>query len=215
MVVTELLGAASITRGVEWRDNLNQVPREDWPELLGEYQEFCQRVLPRNCRELLRLISSGADVEWAGFGSREAYIRDGLGLEPRAAEWAARGLQLLGNDERPVSFQKAQAVALAQEGGTAAAAPVINAGPGRGKKTADNIRGFSEGSTSAVRIVARLKRDHPDVAAQLAAGEFRSAAAAGRAAGIVKPLPTALERLRAAWERCSPKERETFRRWIR
>lgn len=37
-------------------------------------------------------------------------------------------------------------------------------------------------STSAERIVRRLKRDHPDIAAALGRGEFRSARAAGMAA---------------------------------
>jgi hypothetical protein len=42
-------------------------------------------------------------------------------------------------------------------------------------------------SESAERIVRRLKRDHPEIAAALARGEFKSARAAAIAAGIVKP----------------------------
>jgi hypothetical protein len=52
---------------------------------------------------------------------------------------------------------------------------------GRGKKATGNTHSFNHGSAAA--IVARLKRDRPDLAAQLAAGEFKSARAAARAAG--------------------------------
>jgi len=65
----------------------------------------------------------------------------------------------------------------------------------------DNIQ-VSTG-TSAARIVARLKRDAPDIAARLAAGEFRSARAAGIEAGIVKP-ESLLTTIRRAWKRMTP-----------
>ena len=86
--------------------------------------------------------------------------------------------------------------------------PAIHAGPGRGHKTEDNIFGLS--NTSAVRIIGRLKRDAPDFAERLAAGEFRSARAAALAAGIIKPTPAIVE-LRRAWRRASDDERATFR----
>jgi hypothetical protein len=45
---------------------------------------------------------------------------------------------------------------------------------------------------SASYLVRRIKRDNPAVAQALARGEYKSARAAGIAAGIVK-VPTALE----------------------
>jgi hypothetical protein len=48
-------------------------------------------------------------------------------------------------------------------------------------------------SNSQVRIVRRLKRDHPELAQSLARGEFDSARAAGIAAGFVKPSPPSLQ----------------------
>jgi hypothetical protein len=57
----------------------------------------------------------------------------------------------------------------------------------------DNVHGLSRlNSNSAERIVRRLKRDAPDIAEALARGEFKSARAAGIAAGIITP-PTPLE----------------------
>jgi len=55
-----------------------------------------------------------------------------------------------------------------------------------------------------------LKRDAPEFAQRLAAGEFPSARAAAIAAGIVKPTPE-LTILRRAWKRASKQEREIFR----
>jgi hypothetical protein len=42
---------------------------------------------------------------------------------------------------------------------------------------------------SQAGIIRRIKRDHPDIAEQLERGEFRSARAAGMAAGFIKPSP--------------------------
>jgi hypothetical protein len=50
-----------------------------------------------------------------------------------------------------------------------------------GNKAKDLYRSFSDGSTSAHRLVARLKRDHPEIAERLAAGEFSLAGSACRA----------------------------------
>jgi len=48
-------------------------------------------------------------------------------------------------------------------------------------------------SESRVRIIRRLKRDHPDLAQLLAQGNFASARAAGIAAGFIKPSPPSLQ----------------------
>jgi hypothetical protein len=53
--------------------------------------------------------------------------------------------------------------------------------------------------TSATYRARKLARDHPEVCARLAAGEFKSVAEAERAAGVKPPLPTVQERaMRAA-----------------
>lgn len=87
---------------------------------------------------------------------------------------------------------------------------------GRGKKAGVKHTGFSRGSGNTNTIIARLKRDRPDIAARLAAGEFEfrgrpSARAAAKAAGI-KVGPTPLQELRRAWKRASPEDRATFPR---
>jgi hypothetical protein len=61
-------------------------------------------------------------------------------------------------------------------------------------------------SDSALRIVRRLKRDHKEIAAALARGEFPSARAAGIAAGFVKE-PTALDKIRKLLPKLTVEER--------
>jgi hypothetical protein len=69
------------------------------------------------------------------------------------------------------------------------------------------------GSNQAEYLVRRLKRDRPDIAARLGRGEFKSARAAGIAAGILK-VPTPLDLLRRAWDKASKRERESFIEWL-
>ena len=82
---------------------------------------------------------------------------------------------------------------------------------------ADNIsltpkRDTSYG-TSADYLAARIKRDHPAIAAGIAAGEYPSIRAAAIAAGIVK-VPSALETLQRAWKKASSEEQRQFLEWI-
>ena len=58
--------------------------------------------------------------------------------------------------------------------------------------------------------MARLKRDHKNIADRLANGEFRSARAAAIEAGIVIPA-SPLTTLRRAWKRATAEERAIFR----
>jgi hypothetical protein len=75
----------------------------------------------------------------------------------------------------------------------------------------DNVT-VERGNTAAY-LAARLKRDHPEIAEQLAAGKFRSVRAAAKAAGIVRE-PNALKQLRRWWKKASEKQRATFREEI-
>lgn len=150
-----------------------------------------------------------------GYGSRESYIRDGLCLTDVAAvEWAVRGLQLTGA-EVPVTLEQATEV------GRKAAAEVMRSapdqvGPGQGARTdikpRDNVTKSDRGNQASY-LASRLKRDHPEIAARVEAGEFRSIRAAAKAAGIIKePTPEAVAEA-AAWlalwieDRSTPDER--------
>lgn len=78
---------------------------------------------------------------------------------------------------------------------------------GRGRNRGSDATSIGRG---VEYLVARLKRDHPDIVERLAAGEFKSARAAAKAAGI-KVEATPLQLLRRTWKRASPAERAAFR----
>jgi hypothetical protein len=79
-------------------------------------------------------------------------------------------------------------------------------GPGRSRGANGNSK---RGTNSASYLVARLKRDHPEIMAGLKTGAYRSVRAAALAAGIVKPR-LAFDDLRQAWAKVSAGEREAF-----
>ena len=59
---------------------------------------------------------------------------------------------------------------------------------GRGRENrSDNVRS-NKGGNNKERLAAKLKRDHPDIAARVSNGEFKSIRAAALEAGIVKPM---------------------------
>jgi hypothetical protein len=76
--------------------------------------------------------------------------------------------------ERTEIERRLTAQQLAQDKGVKAALTRAEAGAkgGRGRKADNNINSFK--GTSAAYLVARLKRDAPDFARRLAAGEFKS-----------------------------------------
>jgi hypothetical protein len=85
---------------------------------------------------------------------------------------------------------------------------------GRGnKKASNNVTSFKRGNTQEY-LVRRLKRAAPEIAQALGCGEYRSARAAAKAAGIIKEL-TPLEAAKRAWRKMSATEKQQFLRFIR
>ena len=70
----------------------------------------------------------------------------------------------------------------------------------------------SQGTGSKYRI-AKLKRDHPDIAQRLMDGEFKSVSAAEREAGIGKPLLTPVEKIIRLYDKLSPQDKLTLERY--
>jgi hypothetical protein len=82
--------------------------------------------------------------------------------------------------------------------------PKGKAGPGRGKKTPPQRSRFTSYSGSSY-LAARLKRDHPEIAAAVERGEYKSIRAAARKAGIVKD-PNPYDQLLKWWGKASPED---------
>lgn len=108
---------------------------------------------------------------------------------------------------KPEIERRLSAQELAQADGVKAA----RAKAGRPENDENNVshRHISRGGTHSDRIVARLKRDRPDIAKRLADGEFKSARAAALAAGF-KVGQSPLQVLISQWKKASSQERKAF-----
>jgi hypothetical protein len=134
----------------------------------------------------LELIKTYKHWEVCGFETLDAYLKAELGYNQR--QLRARLAQDLAADP---DVPKAAELGKNQHTG----------GLANGQPNSSTLS-----SNSALRIVRRLKRDHPAIAEALARGEFRSARAAGIAAGIVKPL-SPLDQIRKLLPKLNPDER--------
>jgi len=67
-----------------------------------------------------------------------------------------------------------------------------------------------KGGTSAKYRIAKLKRDHPDIAQRLMNGEFKSVSQAEREAGIARPLFTKVQKVINAYNKLSGDEKDEF-----
>lgn len=82
---------------------------------------------------------------------------------------------------------------------------------GRANKAGDDVTSFGRGNSTAY-LAARLKRDRPDLLAEVAEGR-RSVRDAAKAAGIVKP-PDVYRDLCRAWRKASEDQRAAFENYI-
>jgi hypothetical protein len=162
-------------------DLANEVPREQWALLLEERQRFCREVMPSDCRMLLFFVEDGARSDWLGFGTRAAYLKDGLGLDPEMVDLALRGLTLTRPD---AAVGIDDAIVLGQRGGDRRSVAF--------KDQSDNVTLKERGNARAY-VLARLDRDRPDLAERVRADELSANAAAIEAGWRKQPTP--LERI--------------------
>ena len=83
-----------------------------------------------------------------------------------------------------------------------------------GHSKIENRIPISGGTNSAYRI-ARLKRDHPELAERIMAGEFKSVSEAERAAGLRPPKATDLEKFQRAYFRLSIADQVSAKDWLK
>lgn len=74
----------------------------------------------------------------------------------------------------------------------------------------NNVNLTHKGGNSAPYRLSKLKRDHPEVAKRVEAGEFKKVADAERAAGIGRPVMSKLDRVIAAFQRLSSDDQAKF-----
>jgi len=159
--------AVTVIRPPIASDPAAEVPHTSWGDLLAERYRFCTQYLPKDCRNLLFFVEDGASNEWLGLGTRERYIREGLGLDPETVGWALTGLRQMRPHE-PIGFD--EAVVLGKHGGDRRSAAVRDQGGNATLKAKEK--------NTVKHLLARLDRDRPDLAARVRANETSAHAAA-------------------------------------
>jgi len=159
----------TIHTGLGGGENAADVPRSKWQSLVRTRRTHCQINFREDCGLLVFFIEDGAKNNWLGFESREHYIREGLGLDPDLVPWAIDGLKKLDPD-KPVSFNEAVVL-----GGRGAPLGNNNAAKEREIKGSNTTIVSKRGATYTL---ARLRRDRPDLAQRVTAGELTAHAAA-------------------------------------
>lgn len=204
-------------RHFDWLTPLDEAQNEDelrtifslrYPKachrLEGDAQEFARMVTEARKFQAWRLIHDERTGE--PFASFDTFCERELGRTLEEVEAVVEGVRLLGRSCTEAEAKTAaevmqRAPELAKHGGDRK----TEAGRDQGRDaTLKNRRDSSY-------LAARLKRDHPEIAKRVEAGEFKSMRAAAIEAGIVRP-PTPLDTLRRAWRKASEGERRAFAR---
>ena len=76
---------------------------------------------------------------------------------------------------------------------------------------AENVTFNTDRGNSSTYRLGKIKRDHPELAKRIMAGEFKSVSEAERAAGLRPPLLTDYEKAQRAFWRLTEEEQERFR----
>lgn len=152
----------------------------------------------RDVRVCLESLHKGKAWEVLGCADYDQWCNEHLG-KPVALVQAVR----LANDKQTVRELVEQQPALTRHG---------EIGNGRSRDYNIMSTGARQGTDPAY-LVARLKRDRPDIAERLADGEFRSVRAAAVEAGIVK-VPTAFERVQKLLPKLTDAERQQLREML-
>lgn len=181
-----------------------------------------KKTAEMDVRELVKYVGSLRAHNWRQFigGANDwsRFCREVIEAEPDFIKEMEDGVRVLERRGHKGPITKEQAMHAAR---TVLAANAVGVNQyAEGRINNENIQPSGQGGTSRTARVARLKRDHPDIAQRLAAGEFKSVAAAVRAARGEDPhpprrLPPALELAKRAYARLDAAERQEFKTWIK
>jgi hypothetical protein len=152
-----------------------------------------------------KILAAGVWKRRLGNGPKtwERFCRDALGFEAEFVEIIRRGVAILQTED--CSIAEAETAYQTRVLRTRSEAGAMG---GKGNKAADDVSSFEHGN-SREYLASRIKRDRPDVFADLEAGKYPSVRQAAIAAGIVK-VPTTLQVLTKAWGKATPEERRAF-----
>lgn len=169
--------AVQINSGpIEATDQLREVPREKWHDLMLARRYFLEVHLSHDCRCLVEFVNDAAAMYSAlGFQNTEDMIRNGYRLEPEEIAVAVEWLRLNPPDE-PVSLDGVKALAAKNQ----AIDAEDRANPPQPGRRTDLVDTTSEGvnevrrptGNAAAAGIRRLRKDRPDIHARVLAGEL-------------------------------------------
>lgn len=196
-----MVGVTVRTGPVSHRQKFSQVDKSKWKQLVREKRGFIAVNIPNDCRCLLEFREEAEEV-WRelGYDSRDDMIRRGYELDPEEVETA---YQWLKRRKPEVAVKYADAIVLGQHGGDRRSE--------KAKDQGDNITLIQRGTDKSYTL-ARLHRDHPELAERVEAGELSANAAAIEAGFRKKPTP--LDNLKKNWAKASDEDKQAFRSFI-
>ena len=204
------------TRAVIGPRNLKVKGSPEWCWQTLDLLKSCYRYVEEEWQVVERMRTELAEVKaWEvippgnPYGSEEAMLLAEIGesaTQVTQTTNSARDRAMLLMKTVPEAPSPEETLAKRVEGGKKAGKGRPSIGALSDKAPIDG--GKSKYGTSAY-FVARIKRDHRDIADQLEAGAFSSIKAAARAAGIIK-VKTPLEHLNHWWDKASDEEKRAF-----
>jgi hypothetical protein len=90
-----VVGSCRWSVPIGWSASDVNVPRDWWPDLVRWRSFLAAQQIPDDCRALLFYVEDAEKTgDWLGYGSKEAYCREGLGIEVELVDWAREGLRI-------------------------------------------------------------------------------------------------------------------------
>jgi hypothetical protein len=184
----------------------------DLGRVIGHWQSVAHGSFRDDCRALKKMITETDELRlWekniGGFryASRDEFLRKQVLIDYELTERDMTEIVAMLKRDDYAAVQRQLAQHLAADPGVKKLAKPGEIGRGRTKDRVANSHSNQLSSDSAERIVRRLKRDAPEIAEALGRGEFKSARAAGIAAGIIRP-PTPFEQVCKLLDKLTPDE---------
>jgi hypothetical protein len=185
------MASVSINKGpVDYRDQMQQVDRLKWRELFIKRQQYIHTEFEHGCECVIDWLAEAEEFyEELGHASADEMLEKELEIPPDWVRMAAAVLEATGENLSKAEVD--HAIELKKHGGDRRSETFLaQHGGDRRSEDQDVNHSLVYGTGNADYIKARLRRDHPEIAEQLEAGEFKSARQAGIAAGFVKDVPT-------------------------
>ena len=186
--ITKSVGGVLIDSGsITATSKLDEVPEQNWYNLMCQREMFVKARLPQDCRCLIQFVED-AERMYAPLGFKDAddFIARGLKLVPEEIRIAVDWLKI-NKPKDAVAYEWV----LGKHGGVRK----------KGEQGVNHT--LVRGSTNRAYLAARLKRDFPEIAKRFAAGEFRSVRAAAIAAGLIAE-PTPFEQIEKPLQKFGP-----------